>query len=1229
MSNGHVRTWAISLLVACVAVRVAGAQPLTGAYARVADDPGAALAHGADGWTVSGTLGDASAQGLRELGLATWFWLADLIGAPESAGRTAWCVLVLVLAVLGAIRLGRARPGAVTGTARPDGHRESWSAWTGAALYACGPVLVTTVLRSPGDALVVALLPWVLTPIVRGGTGWRAAASSAVWLGLAGAGTPQWALAALLAGMVAAGTTARRVGGPRQFAQWLVMACAASAWWIAAYVWEVRHATDVTALVADNMTVGALGDALGLQSLPGVWLSVLVLAPAAVAVGALVLRVGDPPLIGAILMLSLVVVVTGAVSDGWPEWLAVPTSAATAYDTLPTPWVAVLAWVALAGLVAWAPVVDHVWSQVSGETLATWTRRTGLLGTGLAFLALVSVSGPLLAVQERVRTPVAADEAQWAEVARWSASAPPGRVLVLPPTTEGRTDRHLADALRDRAWISRDTMPLSGGAATAALDDVLARLGRGHDGPGTTTALRHLGVSYVLLRNDVSSSVDRERPVALVRHALARGGAARVAVIDATEATGTSPTVVDLGVRDPSGTVEIWAIDQATDGAVHSLPPLTAAGDSGLVADLADAGIDLDRSLVLPTSQRGAVDVVSDSARRRDVDQRVATDPFGPVVGAEEPWAAVPPGAARPPTAASGLDGARSVRASSSAAELDSSQRRTGATPAAGVDGNAFTAWQSRRGSVVGEWWEIILESPMDLSGGAIQVAQSAYTNHRVSRVWVEWDAGSTGVDVPADGTIGLSSVGRTTRLRVTATEVSGPASGATSFGIAELSAPGLQVEENLVVEGASTETWVLSARPGSFATCLPSYPIGGPDDPSASETVCNRTVAVDGPDVGSVSRVLRVDGSVEVSGRVWVRAADTGDSRELVKRLAFPSIEATSSSVASSDLVVAPQAAADGDTTTSWRPAPEDEAPTLDLSWRSPRVVSGLRVTVADRTLASRPSRVLVQFEDGADTVAAAIEDDGSVELPPTRARSLSLTFAADAPVTSYSSSTGAPTPAPIAVAEVEVVGGPQTRYNADEQVTLPCGSGPDVTIAGKDFETAVTLSARQVVQASVVPATLCGLAILRPGDMRVKIDASFAWVPLGMVLSPPDGPLGDVSEPGLQHVARAGVGSPLAGVIGPDPGVSRVDVAGAASLSLAVPSGTGWIATVEGRELSPVTVDGWAQGWVVPDGVERVSLSYASGGVLRLAVGVAALGWLAVLVMASGARGGTRRPV
>lgn len=144
MPVAGVRTVVVSVLASAVAVRMTASQPVTGAYARIAADPTGALRSAADGWTVSGTLGDASAQGLRDVPVAAFLWLFDALEMPSNAGRTLWSVLVVVLAAVGAVRLARARVSAV------DTSNEPWTPWVGAALFACAPVVVTTVQHSPG-----------------------------------------------------------------------------------------------------------------------------------------------------------------------------------------------------------------------------------------------------------------------------------------------------------------------------------------------------------------------------------------------------------------------------------------------------------------------------------------------------------------------------------------------------------------------------------------------------------------------------------------------------------------------------------------------------------------------------------------------------------------------------------------------------------------------------------------------------------------------------------------------------------------------------------------------------------------------------------------------------------------------------------------------------------------------------------------------------------------------
>jgi arabinofuranan 3-O-arabinosyltransferase len=160
------RTAIVALLVCAVAVRVSASQPLTATVSRIASDPGASIRHAADGWTLSGTLGGASAQGLRDLPLAIYYWLGSQVGLSDPVLQTSWRALVLVLALVGAIRLARASAPSV-------GDAASWTPWVAAVLFSAGMVLVPTLVRSPLDGLAAATLPWIVAPLLTRSPGWR------------------------------------------------------------------------------------------------------------------------------------------------------------------------------------------------------------------------------------------------------------------------------------------------------------------------------------------------------------------------------------------------------------------------------------------------------------------------------------------------------------------------------------------------------------------------------------------------------------------------------------------------------------------------------------------------------------------------------------------------------------------------------------------------------------------------------------------------------------------------------------------------------------------------------------------------------------------------------------------------------------------------------------------------------------------------------------------------
>ena len=1224
MGVAAVRTSAAACLTAAVAVRASTSEGTSHLLARITSDPGRWLTDAATGWTVAGTLGDATAEGIRSLPLAALAWLGETVGAPAAAVQTVWYLLVLLLALLGALRLADAAS-ARRSTDPEGGIGGSWSVHVAAVLYACGPVLLATLSGSPADSLVAAALPWIAAPLVSGATGWRPAATSAAWLGVAGVGSAHWAVAAALVGMVAAAPLVRTHAA--QLGRWLLLAVLASAWWVAMLVWERSHATDVTGLLTDTDTRDLVSEALGAAGWSLGWLLVAAAAPLVIATAALALRAGGRgrPLTIGLLGLSALAI---AAHLG----LELPVIAADVSDGAPNPLSPVLAWLALAALVSWAPLVEQLHSRLPERVEVPGSVRQLLPVLVAAAVVVTTVAGFALAVRERPAAAAATSAGLWDRVAQWSDDAPDGRVLVLP-AVDSRLEPQVADALEGRPWVARDPLPRSSAAGTAALDHVVWRLSRGLGGPGTRAALDGLGIAYVIVRNDLPTSDDRVRPSALVRQALVSQGAIRMAVFPANdERTGEATEVTDFGVRTEEDSVEVWSTGRAPGLLLYDESTIVAAGDAGTAADLADAGLAGSTALTLSSPDDSVVELLSDSARRQDVDQREALDPFGPYLMADADPEVVPSGAARPPTASRRLTGVRSISASSSAADLGAVPRRPEADPVAALDGNVFTAWQPADGAGVGQWWEVVFSEPTDLSEATAQLVQNVFVGGIVTRVRLEYDGASTEVDVPPGGLVSLAPAGVVNRLRIVATDFEADAAGRTSFGISELTVPGIAVRDELVVSGPATQTWLLASRPSSHVRCAPAAPGAGSAesgadlDPGDIATACDPGLSVGGPDNGPIDRVLDVDESVEVTGRVWMRAADSDIAAKMVDLIAEPSVVVTGSSVAAPDLSTRPQAAADDDDTTAWRPSPEDEQPTLTLTWDSPRRVNGLRILVPPDGPASTPTRVQVQAAAAGSSPApppaeADVTTDGTVRTDPVRTTQLTVTFLADDGLTSVDTLTVGRRQVPIAVAEVEVLGGPEVVYDDERVRTLPCGSGPSVTLAGDRVATSATASADDLVRASMVRARLCDRPTLPAGQVPLKVQASNRWVPLGIVLSGPDGPFGEVDRDSSLPPGEAGpqvlAALPSGAARGND-AVLDVQGDGSGTLTLAVPAGKGWSARVGDQTLDSVTVDGWSQGWVVPAGTEQVVIDYSAARSLRWAVGSGLVGWAAVLALA-----------
>ncbi|MGH3524683.1 MAG: hypothetical protein ACRDU4_18115, partial [Mycobacterium sp.] len=206
-----------------------------------------------------------------------------------------------------------------------------------------------------------------------------------------------------------------------------------------------------------------------------------------------------------------------------------------------------------------------------------------------------------------------------------------------------------------------------------------------------------------------------------------------------------------------------------------------------------------------------------------------------------------------------------------------------------------------------------------------------------------------------------------------------------------------------------------------------------------------------------------------------------------------------------------------------------------------------------------------------------------------------------------------------PPGLAEITVLGdngrpvaAADAAANRAREITVDCAHGPVIAIAGRFVHTAIRTTVGALLNGDPVAAHACeGEPITLPaGQQELLISPGAQFVVDGAQLS---GPLAAELPTAATVPADAGAwGSARREVRVPAATTSRV---------LVVPESInpGWVArTSAGTRLTPVAVNGWQQGWVVPAGTSgTITLTFAPNSLYRagLAGGLALLPLLALM--------------
>ncbi|MDT0377356.1 alpha-(1-_3)-arabinofuranosyltransferase family protein [Streptomyces sp. DSM 42041] len=1135
--------------------------------------------------------------------------LTDLLGLPVWMAERLWLSLVVTAAFWGALRLAE-RFG--VGTSR--------SRLLGAACYALWPTFTIVVGSTSAAALPGAMLPWVLLPLTSTTASPRvAAARSALLIPFMGGVNAASTLASLLpVGLYLLSRTGRRRRA--LIAWWTPGVLLATVWWVVPLLLLGGYGEDFMPYVEQAETTTGTMAATEMLRGAGNWTAYLFYGepwlPAGWTMATGVLTIAGSALAAALGL-------AGLARRDLPErrWLVL-TAVVVAAVTLagyagalggpfaPT----VQGW-----LDGWLRPFRNIYKFQPGLALTlafglahlvgVAARRAGSRGLparrllpGLAaLLVLPGLALPFLRAD--VLQPGAFEKLprHWQQTADWlEEHAPESRAYVTPATAHGiHTWGSPIDdplhVLAESPWAQRDFVPFGTPGNRRGLDAVERAMASGTEVPGLSAYLARAGLHHVVVRNDLDPDQVGYVPPQTVERTLQSSGYERVAAFGPKVTAGRiaadtpldvaalypRPQAVEIyrptGVESP-GRVTARAVSEtaSVSGGPESLLPL--AGDPRLAGRPAVLTGDAHPGLDEP-----ALQVRGDGLRLADTrfgllnhnTSAVYTpgqrNPPDAVQDAGEPPKQILPveGVRHQTTAA--LRGAESVTASSSGNWLFHLPQFE---PVHAFDGDPDTAWaEGSAAEPVGQWVQVDFDGTTDVPPG-LEVTPLPGDQVRATptRIRVTTEQGSEESPLRPDGSTQRvrAPAGPSDWLRVTLAATESASPGLTGAGFAEIAVPDVRVEKLLRLPRDASDT----AAAGEIVSLHRAFDSGG-----------LLPVAEEG---GAMNRRFATGTAGDWRMTATARAVP-GDALDALLARVAPEqrvrITATAESTSRLGATVGPRSLVDGDLTTAWI-AGDD--PTVRLRWEKKTEIDRL-VLAGAGGITSRPTEVRISSPDGAATVG--VDENGWVRFDPITTDALDLTVTATEDKTVHNPFADRHLQLPVGLTEVHVPALEELRTpppDPDERFSLPCGDGPRLEVDGTRYRTKASGTVADLVRGREVDVELCadGLA-LQQGRHTVRAGGDGPLAVTGVALA--RGTAADVpggSAGGAGGSSETAVREVTVEDWSGDSRTVRVGDGAAAYLQTFQNVNEGWRATLNGEELTPLRLDGWQQGFLVPEG-------------------------------------------
>ncbi|MGI9006374.1 MAG: alpha-(1-_3)-arabinofuranosyltransferase domain-containing protein, partial [Streptosporangiaceae bacterium] len=1142
-----------------------------------------------------------------------------------------------------AVRIGTARSRIVAGLA-----------------FALWPTFTIVIGSTSAGILPGLLVPWAVLPLVRaarGGSLVRAAARSGLAVLFMGGVNATSTLAVLILPAVFIATAFRGRRRITLAALWAGAMVLATAWWIGPLLLQARYSYNFLPYIEQSQTTTATMSAATFLRGAGNWTAYL--------------NLGQPWLRAGWAMVALpVTVLAGVVAAAtgllgvarrdlpWASWLRISLGLAAllALAGYPGPLGGPLhhpvgqllngAAAPLRSVYKLEPVAAAVLALGIAHALVLRTRRAEaaadparrtfwhLIAAPAVGLVLVGLAWPQVSGQVLNAGSFRAIPQYWYQAASFLARhSPRAPALVVPATAHGTylwgepVDDPL-EPLASSPWTAQGLVPYGGAGSELLLRSVNAALNLGERIPGLAATLHRSGIGYVVVRNDLSPSSIGYLPPQVVHRALENSGFRRVAAFGG-RVTGaqTNPGAGNVQYALPSyPAVEIFAA-----GSPGTPPPAAAvalpAARTVLVNGGPDALLQLIGQKVLPSGApaiiagdpapaRPALWAVTDTLRRADhafglVDpsgtytytarqDNPPDNPLGNPGGA--PRQLLPVAAAGHQTVAV-LSGAASVTASSSGSWLAETPQ---IDPVNVFDGNPATVWtEADPVTPAGQWVQITFDHQITLPGSVmVSLLDDSAARSVASKLIVSTGAGTRTTALRRTGSaqpLGLAA-GPTRTLRITIAAVRGGVAGGPGAGLSGVSIPGLTVTRFL----------------------QPPQSIAGRDAAAAAFSFQRQV-----PSPASLANVAAYPPMARQFSTAGPAAYRFGASAIAVPGRALDAIlagltpvrkgtlEVTASSTYGSLPSLAPANLFRARHPGSWVAGGQNAV--LHLTWHGARTIR--RMTIRSLPgFAAAPKTVKITSPDGVRYASLGL--DGLTEIiPPLTTTRMSISF----PVLQYATAaepvsarpvSGQPAQLPVGLSGISVPalnGLRPATLAPGASFSLPCGSGPPVSIDGRSLRTRVFGRVGALITFQPVQVRLCGTAsqlTLDAGRHRLVASRPGAFSLTDLSLAAPS----PATQPGAE-------GSRPVRVLSwqPEYRKLRVSAGPRAYLELHQNANPGWIATLDGRTLPAVRLDGWQQGYVLPAGSKGVvTLTFGPVKFYHVWIIFSAVGVLALLAAA-----------